>query len=229
MQAVHRMMSGLLVATAIAWAGGAGAEPLDLHDPTPRWIEVSFEASPEERPAQRNAFWGAPLRAWFRPAVRPGWVIVAIPPEVIENQLLVSQEPVPGTFGPMVWILDTKTGHVLSADLEGAVYRRLRVGFLKPRVKAEVRFEMGTDRVAGFRRPKEVLGLRVFEYCDAPDEDCTLVPASALDPATGYVNAVGRAHARFHGISNVSFSAMGEARFTENEKPVLAGRDSNIR
>ncbi len=227
--AVTPRTSGLLAAVAIVWAGSAGAEPLDLHDPTPRWIRVSFEASPGDQPAQRDAFWGEPLRAWLRPAERPGWVVVAIPPEVVEGQLMVHQDPVPGTFGPMVWVFDARTGHVLSADLEGSVYRRLRLGFLKPRLRAQVRFEMGTERVAGFRSPRQVLGLEVFEHCTAQDDpDCTLVPPAAFDPSTGYVNAVGQVDAEAKGFASTSFSSLGEARFSEDASPVMARRGPTL-
>jgi hypothetical protein len=228
MRGVRRKTSGILAAALVAWAGSVGAEPLNLHDPSPRWIQVSFENSPGDEPAQRDAFWAAPVRAWFRPAERSGWVVVAIPPEAVENNLLVGQDPVPGTFGPMVWVFDSQTGHVVSADLEGDVYRRIKLGFLRPRLTAQVRFEMGTERVAGFRHPRNVMGLKVFEHCAAPDDDCTLVPAAALDPATGYVNAVGHVDARAAGFTSTSFSSLGEARFAEYDNPVLARRGPAI-
>ena len=217
MKATHQLQGGLLAAVALLLASSASAEPLNLGDATPRWIEVAFETSPAELPAQRATIWSPPMPAMLRPAARDGWLVVAIPPEVVERELLVQQDPVPGTFSPFVWVFDARSGHVVSADLEGAVNRRVLLGFLRPKVRAEVRFEMGTERAAGFLEPRNFFGQRLYEFCEASTRStvCTLVPPARYDRETGYVNAVGLVEARSKGIATRSFSSLGEARFSE--------------
>ena len=45
----------------------AGADPVDLHDATPRWIEVSFEVSPRSLPAQAASVYTVAIPAWIEP------------------------------------------------------------------------------------------------------------------------------------------------------------------
>jgi hypothetical protein len=222
-KAAHQLRGGLLAAVALGLAGPASAEPLDLDDATPRWIEVVFENSPAERPGQRATSWSHPMPAMLRPAARSGWLVVAIPPDVVERELLPEQDPVPGTFSPFVWVFDARSGHVVSADLEGVVYRRVPLGFLRPKVRADVRFEMGTERIAGFLQPRNFFGQRLYEFCEASTRKaaCTLVPPAQLDRTTGYVNAVGLVEARSKGIATRSFSSLGEARFSERSSQGL--------
>jgi hypothetical protein len=216
-KANHQLQGGLLAAVALLLASFASAEPLNLGDATPRWIEVVFEASPADLPGQRVTTWSHPMPAMLRPSARSGWLVVAIPPDVVERELIPEQNPVPGSFSPFVWVFDAASGHVVSADLEGAVQRRVPLGFLRPKVRAEVRFEMGTDRVAGFLEPRNFFGQRLYEFCEASTRNasCTLVPPAVYDRETGYVNAVGLVEARSKGIATRSFSSLGEARFLE--------------
>lgn len=214
MRGAHQIWGGL-PAAALVLAGLAGAEPLNLSDTTPRWVEVSFERSPADRPGQRGVAWSPPVPAWLRPAERSGWVLVAIPPRVVEREVFADQDPVPGSFGPFVWVFDTRTGHVVAAEVEGAVHRRVDLGFVRPRLRVEISVRMGTERVAGYRQAS-VLGLRHPEHCAPAEESaCTLVAPVPYDPVTGYVNAVGPVEARAKRIVTRSFSALGEARFSE--------------
>jgi hypothetical protein len=216
-KATHQLQGGLLAAVVFLLASPASAEPLNLSNATPRWIEVTFETSPMDQPGQRRSSWGRPLPAMLRPSARRGWLIVAIPPDIVERELIPEQNPVPGSFSPFVWVFDAGSGHVVSADLEGAVHRRVPLGFLRPKVRAEVRFEMATDRVAGFLEPRNFFGQRIHEFCDTAGaaSACTLVPPVVFDRKTGYVNAVGLVEAHSKGIATRSFSSLGEARFFE--------------
>jgi hypothetical protein len=201
----------------LAFCGSAFAEPMDLRDPTPRWVEVEFESSPPHRPGQLDAVWTGKVAAWLQPAGRSGWVLVAVPREAVESHLVVTQDPKPRAFQEFVWLFDAETGHVLSADLDGVVHRRLDWGFFRTRVETEIHVEMSTEHAVGFRRPREVLGQRVHDACGSDDPQCTPVSPVPYDPATGYVNAVGHIIARANGITTHTFSSLGEARFSERE------------
>lgn len=223
MGSLRRAVLGFLAAGGLGLAGGgppagaAAAQPLDLSDPTPRWVEVSFESSPAELPGQLAAVWTPRYPARLRPGLRDGWVTVAVPPEVVEKVLLRRVDPEPGSFGPFVWVFDAASGHVITAEFAGAVNRKLDLGLLHPRVRAEIRASMDTLRPAGFRPARRLLGQVVFEHCrPGPDDrDCRAVLPTPLDPVTGYVNAVGMVQARGFGYTTRSFSCLGEARFFE--------------
>ena len=118
-------------------------------------------------------------------------------------------------FAKFVWILDVSSGHVISAELDGIVLRRMEFGPLHRTVEARIRASMSTVRSAGFRAQRQILGQRVFDLCDADDGECTLVAPVPYDPRTGYVNAVGVISARTRGAGADNFSSLGEARFTE--------------
>lgn len=214
--AIALLAAGAVGLPAAPVLAGPAARPLDLSDPTPRWVEVSFESSPADLPGQLAAVWTPRYPARLAPALREGWVTVAVPPEVVERVLLRSQGAEPGTFGPFVWIFDAESGHVVAAELAGEVTRQLEIGWLRPRVRARIHAHMETLRPAGFLPARSLLGELVFEHC-VPGEDprCTDVFPRPLDPATGYVNAVGLLEARGFGHTTRSFSCLGEARFTE--------------
>jgi hypothetical protein len=75
---------------------------------------------------------------------------------------------------------------------------------------------MNTLERAGFKQPAQLLGQRVHHFCAAADKRaCTLVPAHAYDPITGYVNAVGEIGANSGPVQLRSFSPLGEAIFSE--------------
>ena len=75
---------------------------------------------------------------------------------------------------------------------------------------------MTTTRLGGFHPPSTVWGRELRRYCDDAENDrCTLVPAHSYDRESGYVNAVGflTIDSAFTNLS--TFSALGEARFSE--------------
>jgi hypothetical protein len=215
----HRMLGGCLVALLLPVAmSSADAEPMDLSNPTPRWVEVVIEGSPADRPAQLDAVWTAPrLSAFLRPAERPGWITVAIPAGLVEGQLLAAEEPIPGSFSPYIWIFDAATGHVVSAEMEGAVKRRMHLGLLAHSVRTDLVIRMDTERVVGVRAARKILGNRYFGTCSVEEGGCTPVYPAIYDRRTGYVNAVGAVEARAAGFSTRSFSSLGEARFFEHD------------
>ena len=50
--------NGLLwIMSCVLFAQTARPEPLDLQDPTPRWIEVRFEISPPSEPGRLDSDW----------------------------------------------------------------------------------------------------------------------------------------------------------------------------
>jgi hypothetical protein len=120
-----------------------------------------------------------------------------------------------------VWIFDVATGHVVSAELEGAVERRMRLGLLSPSVRTELLFRMSTDRAVGVRPARKILGNRYFGTCSIEEGECTPVFPAIYDPRTGYVNAVGEIEARAAGFTTHSFSSIGEARFFERDPSAI--------
>ena len=56
-----------LAALGIAWLapGSAPAEPMDLSNPTPRWVEVRLERSPRDAPGALDTVYGPTLPAWL--------------------------------------------------------------------------------------------------------------------------------------------------------------------
>lgn len=221
----------LLAALLALLAGPAGAQstdrPLDLSDPTPRWVDVAFELSPRDAPGRLDAAWSPRLRAWLQPADlrRKGWVLVALPAPAAERLFTLGEErPAEGSFSDFVWVFDAASGHVVSAEVTGALYTRVGWGFLGSDARVEFRAVMSTaGGPRGFRSPFFLLGQSLFRVCEPAeaerDDDCTLVAPVPLQPHTGYVNAVGEILATGHGITTRSFSSLGEARFFETPAP----------
>jgi hypothetical protein len=197
------------------------AEPMDLRDPEPRWVQVRFELSPSDQPGQTDTVYSPPFAAWLEPGERPGEVSVTVDGRTVEQHLLLDQEPRPGSFSDFVWIFDVETGHVRSARVSGAVRQRLQLGRASWKVTARIRIEMNTRSDAGFKKPANLMGQRVRRFCAAEDSgSCTLVPARTYDPITGYVNAVGAIGADSGAIRIESFSPLGEAIFSELDYPL---------
>jgi hypothetical protein len=214
----YLLCSGIALLAAAFEPLQAIAEPMDLRDPEPRWVQVRFELSPPDRPGQTDTVYSPPFAAWLAPGERPGEVSVTVDGRIVEQHLLSDHEPRPGSFSDFVWIFDVGTGHVRSAKVSGAVRRRVRLGLASWKVTALIRVEMDTRSNAGFAQPANLLGQRVHRFCAAADTGpCTLVPARTYDPITGYVNAVGAIGANSGAIRFESFSPLGEAIFSEPE------------
>jgi hypothetical protein len=203
-------MAGLLAPAPIP----AVADPVDLGEQRARPVQVSFEISPPDRPAQLNDHYSERAPAWLEPGPADGQVTIRVTGADMERAL-AEFEPVEGSFGDFVWVFDAATGDVVSAHVTGAFHQHLSLGFLHTTVVADVEARMTTLRAAGFLPPHSQLGHVLFESCEVGD-DCRIVAPSAYDPQTGYVNAVGSITATaIGGLQTQTFSPLGEAVFTE--------------
>jgi len=207
----------LLFASLLS-AVGARAEPLDLDDPTARSILVRFENSPRNRPDSLDRGYGPMLPARAE-SVGHGLLQVVIAGELVEQYLFGTAQPEPGSFGDFVWVFEARTGDVLDARFEGHLTQTLDWGLVRSTTRARVQVRMSTRERAGFRPPREVLGTRLFRYCEPTvdvDADCRGVRAVRFDRDRGYVNAVGVIEVEAAlGIEVDSFSPLGEAVFLE--------------
>lgn len=208
-------MLSLLVLSPDARAGDA----LRIDDPRPRWVSVHFQPS---SPWHRRRTEVVPVPAWLEPERRdPRRIAVTIPAVAVEGALMAGQRPVPGSFSDFVWVFDAETGHVISAELSGAVRRRIGAGFLSTDVVAEIQVNLDTRHVAGFR-PRHLLGMRLVGYCTPEQPDCTPVAPRAFDPLRGHVNAVGALVVRAGGLTTQVFSGLGRAVFLERQTALPA-------
>jgi hypothetical protein len=210
------VMRTLLMGLLLLIPGGAFAEPVDLLDPTPRWIEVAFEVSPRDKPEQTDTVYTPRIRAWLDAGDSPGRMQVTIDRHDVEGVLLAPDEPVAGSFSDFVWIFDVLTGEVVSASLDGILTQELDWGLFRSKVPARIAVDMGTNRVGGFKKPRNWLGQQIFGYCDAQvDPSCNVIAASGYDATSGYVNAIGDLSVRFGDLKLRTFSPLGEAVFSE--------------
>ena len=209
-----------LAPLAGAWLmnASAAAEPVDLRDPTPRWVEVRFEVSPPDEPGRLDHRWSPSRVAYLEPDPERRTVEIRIPTEEIEAHLATTgTETIPGSFSDFVWTIDTRTGHVLDARLSGRVRERLSIGPIRTSALVRIEVEMTTHTPGGFRAGRGILGLETHAYC-APsrsEQGCTPVRAVRFDPDSGYVNAVGSVVAATRLARIRAFSPLGEARFEE--------------
>lgn len=221
----------LAIALLVATATAASAEPLNLFDPRPREIAVSFENSPRDFPARMNGSYTQYFRAFVKPGLRESEVRVVIPAETVEEHLLGEQRPIRESFSDFVWTFDVETGHVISAHLSGRVRPRIEWGFMTTETQADIEVEMGTARVGGFKRPLRVMGQLVFRYCTTlGDTNCQFVEPKPFDRETGYVNAIGQVRVRSAFLDLWNFSPMGEAIFRELDpvREAFAERESEV-
>ena len=209
----------LLAAGALLLAGPALAQPMDLSDPTARWVSVRFEISPEDRPGQIRSRFSPRFLARLEPAARQGEVRVTVSAPIVEEHLFTGQEPSPGTFSDFVWTFDSHTGHVTSARTSGVLLREVGWGLTRWKTDAEVEVTMNTFEAVGFRQSR-LMGSPYPRVCQRPDASrCTVVYPARYDGETGYVNAVGQVTARSGGLEVRSFSPLGEAIFSEIDDP----------
>jgi len=207
-----RTLAGLLAASV------ASAVPLDLENPTPRWIEVRFETSPADAPGRLDREWSAARPAYLEPLAE-GRIRIEVPAEILEAHLRTTgTDAVPGTFGSFVWTLDAATGHVLEASLAGRIREPVALGPMRTTVEVRIRVEMTTRSPGGFRSESSLMGKKAHVFCQSSPEtaqDCTLVPPRPLNPQSGYVNAIGSLQAEAPFMRVRAFSPLGEARFSE--------------
>jgi hypothetical protein len=208
-----RWQQWLVIGTLIPLSG-AGAEPLDLRDPTPRTVSVAFEVSPTELPGALDVVYSEPMRARLEPTSIPGQVRVRVPGADMER-LFTSYDPLPGSFSEYVWIFDAASGDVIAATLRGRLSRPVPLGVVT-HVETQIEVHVDTRAPVGFRPPKTTLGQVIFNTCKPSAPNCTVIEPKPLDPRTGYVNAVGTILARaLAGIAAESFAPVGEAIFSE--------------
>lgn len=214
---VEKFARCFLSLAALLVAAPAGAEPMDLSDPTARWVSVRFEVSPPDHPGQIRSRFSRRFLARLEPGEGELRVTVAAP--VVEEHLFTSQEPSPGTFSDFVWTFDPSTGHVTSARTSGVLLREIGWGFVRWKTDAAVEVAMDTYDPVGFRTSR-LMGEAYPEVCRKPDASrCTVIYPVRYDDETGYVNAVGQVTARSAGIVVRSFSPLGEAIFGEIDDP----------
>jgi hypothetical protein len=230
-----RKLIHTVCSVGILLAGGAvAADPLDLSNPTPRWVEVRFEVSPEDAPGRLDEVWSPVRRAYLAPDPAQQTVQIRIPAGEVEAQLLsTGTEPVFGTFSDFLWTLDAESGHVLEAGLSGRVRQTLGLGIFRASGEVEIRVEMTTRRAAGFRPPHRILGQQTHPFCVVSEggNGCTLVEPIRFDPKRGYVNAVGSLRAITPVATVRTFSPLGEVLFSEfapnPTDSVASGRSSH--
>ncbi len=212
----HRIAVG--VALALSLSGWASASPLDLGNPTPRWIEVRFEVSPADEPGSTDRAWSPYRRAWLSPAAGDSALEIRVPPEEVEDQLRsTGTDPVEGSFSAFVWRLDRHTGHVLDAGLTGRVREQVQLGPFRRTTEVAIDVAMTTFARAGYVSSSGALGIETHAYCQPSTRRarCTEVPAVPFDRARGYVNAVGMVRASAGLIEVRAFSPLGEVEFRE--------------
>lgn len=192
----------------------ANAEPMRLSDPTPRWVVVQFEDSPSSEPDRLDRVYTKPFAAWLETDGR-GRIVVRIDAEVLEKSLFDENDPVPGSFSDYVWIFDPGSGEV-SASFSGTFAYAIDWGFTSTEIRARVKASMDTRRPGGFRGPEAVWGRALHVWCSEPGRDgCRGVQGARYDAERGYVNAIGYLAIDSPVTQLVTYSAVGEARFSE--------------
>lgn len=207
-----RLLIGL---TLMLWPTLASAEAMRLGDPTPRTVLVEFETSSSDHPDVLDGQYSTPYPAELGSDAH-GNAVVRISSEILEQKLFRARRPVPGSFSDYVWVLDRETGDVLSASFSGIFRHLLNLGVMKTDIEARVDANMTTTSAGGFMPPSNFWGNPLRRFCDdQAGEACTLVPRHRYDPGRGYVNAVGFLHIDSRFLDLATFSAVGEARFSE--------------
>ena len=199
----------------------ASAVPLDLADPSPRWIEVRFEVSPADQPGRLDREWSEPRRAYLDPDPAGDAIRIRVPAPVIEAHLRsTGTEPVEGSFSEFVWTLEPGSGRVLRAELSGRVREEIRLGPIRSSVQIEIEVDMTTEARAGFEPGHGILGVPTNRFCapEPPDTGCVGVAPVRFEPSRGYVNAVGSLRARSKIVEIETFSPLGEVEFLEKTR-----------
>lgn len=215
-------MRVLLLGLLLLLPASGSAEPVDFGNPTARWIEIAFEVSPRDRPAQIDSHYTPRISAWLD-ADPAGRIRVTVDHRDVERILLVDENPIEGSFSDFVWIFDAESGEVISASMSGELEKELDWGLFGSKVRTAIEVDMATRRDVGFKPAKRWMGQEFFSTCNSVDEKhCTRVRPSDYDPERGYVNAIGDLHVRFGEMVLHTFSPLGEARLYEIDSAVAA-------
>lgn len=218
MKETKSRIAWIMVALCVMSAQATTAEPLDLRDPTPRWIEVRFEVSPSNEPGRLDGSWSAVRLAYLDRDLVDNMVRIRIPQDEIEAQLRsVGTETVHGSFSDFVWTMDPGSGHVVNAELSGRVRERLSLGPITTAAVVAIRVQMTTQGASGFRPTRRILGSETNPFCAPPGDaaGCVVVPPIRFKPESGYVNAVGSVVAAASVAKIRAFSPLGEVKFSE--------------
>lgn len=212
---LHLALWGLCWLILGIFSTAVSAEPMRLGDSTPRWVVIQFENSPRDRPDLLDGPYTEPFSAWLEPDEH-GHVTVRLSGEVLEKNLFRENDPVAGSFSDFLWVFDKQTGDVLSAEFSGIFAYEFDWGFATSLVNAKVQARMATTRQAGFQAPRRVLDKVLIGYCDDVESlRCQAVRPLPYDASRGYVNAVGYLSIDSPFKRFDTFSALGEARFSE--------------
>jgi hypothetical protein len=196
---------------------GVCAEPMRIDDPTPRRVVVEFEVSSSDHPDHLDGSYSPPHPAWLE-RDEHGNPVVRIGAEVLEKTVFRARRPLPGSFSDWLWVFDERTGDVLSASFTGTFQHRLSFGLAATEIEAHVRAQMTTTESGGFTAPVLHWGRRLRRFCDASEGGgCTIMKPTRYDAARGYVNAVGSLEIESSFTRFETYSALGEARFSEVE------------
>lgn len=212
---MHPRSIGIVCLLSLVLPSAANAEPMRLSDPTPRWVVVQFEDSPSERPDLLDRVYTKPFAAWLE-RNELGQIVVRVGGDVLEQSLFRENNPVPGSFSDYVWVFEPETGQVVSASFTGAFAYVIDWGFTTSQIRAHVRARMDTTRSGGFRGVEDLWGTTLYPFCeDVGSSHCTPIPARPYDRERGYVNAVGYLAIDSPLTQFSTYSALGEARFSE--------------
>jgi hypothetical protein len=212
---------GLALGSAPVWAlvpALAGAEPLDVSDPTPRTIQIEFEIS--VNPATAGQTWSAPFEATYSATGNTGTVVVsaseyasAIATHDLDYfGVLMSWSLVPGSATAFRLDIDLST---LEATAQTASYEVLLTGLPVPDQFGTVTRELSTTATAGFAFLPQFPG---FPFFCTP---CIPVPGGPYNPATGTLNAVGSDVLDAPDVDLQSFSRAGDLRLSELPAPAV--------
>ena len=192
----------------------AGAQPLDLADPTPRTIQVEFEISVD--PATVGQTFSESFEATYSATGNTGTVLVsgAVYESAIETHDLdyfdsmMIWSLISGSASDFELEIDLTTLEATAQLLSYQVLITDPVPF--PQIGSVTR-DLSTTATAGFAFPPQFPGFPFF--CDT----CLLVPGAAYDPATGKINAVGSDHLVAADIPSLAgFSRAGDLRLSES-------------
>jgi hypothetical protein len=191
-------------------------EPVDLSDPSPRWVAVSVDRSPEVGADRQDADFSPWLPGWLAPEPgAPARLRVRVDGALVEQHLFGGQDLRKGSFSDYALLLDAATGHVLEASYTGVVSRRLQIGPLRLSREVELRASMTTLASAGYEAPRDMLGEVVLHHCQTAAPGCTLVVPAPYDPATGLLHAVGALEGRSGPFRAHLFAPFGQVRLQE--------------
>ena len=214
------MRARLALGSVLAWAlvpATAGAEPLDVSDPTPRRIQIEFEIS--QSPLAIGQTWSTPFEARYSATGNTGTVVVLAPTyasAIATDQLdyfevITDWSLIPGTATEFRLDIDLTT---LQAVAQTASYEvSLDVS---PPQNGDVTRMLSTTAVAGFGSHPSFPGFPFF--CTT---SCVIVPGAPYDPVTGRLNAVGRDILDAPDVDLQSFSRAGDLRLSEASAPAV--------